>query len=563
MTLQKLLLSILFLVFTGVALSGQYYQPGPQVETFYSEIDDSEQPYALYLPENFNPDKTYPLVVMLHGAMSNHRLALKRVFGKTNLPGESDAEASRYFPEWDNVQYIVVAPFARGTMGYVGIPEEDVIQVIEKCREDFDINENRIYLTGLSMGGGGTLYIGLSRPDLFAAIAPVCPAPPAGFFDLTENALNLPVALHQGGADPVVRPEGSRRIVDELRSMGTMVEYYEYPGVQHDSWANAYAGGNIFKWFDGIERDPYPREVRYATKWYKYNSAYWVTIDKMTPGTLARINARFTGPNQVEIRADNLEAFTLALKEHPSFNPSELLTVKINGQELNSLPGFNHSFRLTEGGWEPGRYVAPVVAKKPGLEGPMYEVVTERHIYVYGTRNASGPDEVQQRRKIAKQAADFSISFGSYEQQSKITPRVIADHRVSRNDKLYSNMVLFGTKETNSVLAEMADELPMHLDTSSDTLGLVYCCPHDGNLIVVNSGIPFWTFIPDDENQRSQHGSLFGGYKGAQALQGMKDYLLFRKSNHNIIAKGYFNHDWKLPDDVIEKLEANGVVVEE
>ncbi|MFO8000542.1 MAG: alpha/beta hydrolase-fold protein, partial [Marinilabilia sp.] len=167
-----------FFAFWADNSSAQYYKTGPQVGNFYSEIDDSEQSYALYLPENFEPEKTYPLVVMLHGAMSNHRLALRRVFGKTNLPGESDAEASRYFPEWDNEEYIVVAPYARGTMGYVGIPEEDVMQVIEKTRKDFNIDRNRIYLTGLSMGGGGTLFIGLSRPDLFAAIAPVCPAPP-------------------------------------------------------------------------------------------------------------------------------------------------------------------------------------------------------------------------------------------------------------------------------------------------------------------------------------------------------------------------------------------------
>lgn len=77
----------LALLTTSAYIHAQFVKPGPQVECFYSEIDDSDQPYALFLPQDFDPEKTYPLVIMLHGAISNHRLALKRVFGHTNLPG--------------------------------------------------------------------------------------------------------------------------------------------------------------------------------------------------------------------------------------------------------------------------------------------------------------------------------------------------------------------------------------------------------------------------------------------------------------------------------------------
>src|SRR5271170_987620 len=104
------------------ASSGQTLQPGPQVLTFFSGIDDTDQPYGLYLPKDFNPAKKYALVIMLHGAGSNHRLALRRVFGKSNLPDENDVEATRYFPEWKDIDYIVASPLARGAMGYQGIP---------------------------------------------------------------------------------------------------------------------------------------------------------------------------------------------------------------------------------------------------------------------------------------------------------------------------------------------------------------------------------------------------------------------------------------------------------
>ncbi|MFO8000858.1 MAG: prolyl oligopeptidase family serine peptidase, partial [Marinilabilia sp.] len=517
-----------------------------------------------YLPENFEPEKTYPLVVMLHGAMSNHRLALRRVFGKTNLPGESDAEASRYFPEWDNEEYIVVAPYARGTMGYVGIPEEDVMQVIEKTRKDFNIDRNRIYLTGLSMGGGGTLFIGLSRPDLFAAIAPVCPAPPPETFDLLENALNLPVAIHQGGADPVVRPEGTRQIVDELRNTGTMVEYHEYPGVQHDSWDNAYAEGKIFDWFDKIERNPFPDRVRFATKRYKYSSAYWLKIDKLMPGDLSRVDARFADTNQIKVEAENIDAFTLDLSGHDNFNKDELLEVVINGEEVSSLPKLEHGFTRENGEWEARRYHAPVMAKKQGLEGPLDEVLNDRHVFVYGTLGVEDEAEYQRRKEKAFEAADFSVTFGGdYYQESTINPRVIPDQDVSSYDRQHSNLILLGDHTTNSIIAEIKDKLPVHLKDSTGTYGMVYIYPHNGNYVVVNSGVPFWeSRFVNGQDEEKQTTTTFGGKKGARALQGMKDFEFYRDSNSNVIVDGYFKHDWSLPEEALEKMEETGAVVD-
>src|SRR5687768_17934564 len=61
---------------------------------------------------------------ILHGGGSNHRLNLRRVFGKGNLPGETDADASRVFPPLPDVDFLVASPFARGSMGYHGIAED-------------------------------------------------------------------------------------------------------------------------------------------------------------------------------------------------------------------------------------------------------------------------------------------------------------------------------------------------------------------------------------------------------------------------------------------------------
>ena len=543
----------------------QIYREGPQVDVFYSEIDDSEQPYGIYVPPGYKPENSYPLVIMLHGAMSNHRLALRRVFGHTNLPGENDAKASRYFPDWKPENYIVATPYARGTMGYQGIPEEDVWKLIETCRENFNIDENRIYLTGLSMGGGGTLYLGMRRPDLFAAIAPVCPAPPSAFYPLTGNALNLPVAIHQGGADPVVRPEGTRWIVDEFQNKNTLIEYYEYPGVQHDSWAQAYGNGNIFRWFDGQTRNPYPERVRYSTERYKYNRAYWVKFDKLNPGTLANIDARFTAKNTVEVKSENLEAFTLELKGHPLFDHLSPLTVKINGTSLQSQPRFNHYFTLSAGKWVPERYEAPAGAKQHGLEGPVYAAFTNRHIVVYGTQGAADAAEITRRRNEARELADFSISFGNYSQPSGVNPRVISDREVTPDDHLSSNLILVGTKETNNVIAGLAEQLPVHLKAESAAeFGLIYGVGIQGKMVVVASGVPIWNnigqYMPPAPPQPGKTVFNVRSNKGATSLMEVKDLLLIQKSGTAVVVDTYLENDWKVPAAAREKLIQSGAV---
>lgn len=564
--MQKSKIFLLFLLMAAGVLTApliskaQVFKPGPQVTTFYSEIDDSEQPYGLYLPQNYDPQKEYPLVIMLHGASSNHRLALRRVFGKSNLQGENDALASRYFPRWKEEEYIVATPWARGTMGYTGIPEEDVMAVIEACKANFHIDEERVFLTGLSMGGGGTLYIGLSRPGLFAGIAPVCPAPPEEAYPLMGNALNLPVAIYQGGADPVVRPEGVRLIADDLLKEGASVEYHEFPGVGHNVWIQAYENGNIFRWFDGLKRNSYPQRVKYTARWYKYNEAYWVLLDKITPGTPATIDARFTAPNSLDIKTNDLEAFTLALQGHPSFSAADPLTVKINGISVQSAPKMNHSFQLKEGKWVTGKYHAPVVAKKKGLEGPLYAALTGRVLFVYGTQGTPDAAALAARRQLAREAADFSTTFSSYQQPSLINPRVVADREVTPEDLRSSHLFLFGTRETNQVIAQMADKLPLHLKEGDTTHGLVYTYPVNGKMVVVASGIPFWkaktspTPPPTDPAvTRARTRISFGTGPGAKALASRMDYLLIGE-NGEVISEGYFDHDWQLPADAQQKM---------
>ena len=537
----------------GLAFA-QTLSPGPQVATFLSEVDDSDQPYGLYVPKDFDSSRTYPLVISLHGAYSNHRLNIRRLFGKGNLLGETDAEASRYFPRFRDVEYIVAAPYSRGTMGYQGIPEKDVYDVLADVKRRFPIDDDRVYLTGLSMGGGGTLWLGLTRPDIWAAIAPVCPAVPPGVEELAGNALNLPVHLFQGEIDPVVPASAVRQWHKRLLHLDTRVEYVEYPGVRHNSWDLAYKDGAIFDLFAKSKRNRYPERVRFATSQYKYDSAYWLKIDGLTPGVLSGIDARFTGKNQIAVSTSGaLIGFTFNLAGHPLFTATRPVIVTIDGKTLRIARANEPvSFSRQKGNWLAARYAPPKGWKRPGSEGPASEVISSRHIYVYGTAGSQDPDELKRRHEQAAFGAEWSTS----RLKLLLTHRIAADRDVKDSELQTGRAVLFGTKETNSLIAKLAPSAPIELNPGAAGFGLILVAPAGHGSVLINSGLPWWTGY--DRVKREGLRFLEGPYT---VLNSFGDFILFRGSLENVIAEGRFEPNWKVPEEAAAKMRATGAVV--
>jgi predicted esterase len=263
------------------------YARGAMVKAYRAEWDGTLQPYALYVPPGYDGSRAWPLVVALHGAGSNHRHMLRRVFGLDNSPGESDAEATRNELPLPDVPALVVAPYGRGEiMGYDGLGGEDVLRVIADVRRAYNVDPDRVTLTGLSMGGGGTWELGLQHPELFAALAPVCgvtdvrrriPADERADYDLpalealeppafAENAAGMRVLIFHGDADPTVPVADSRRMVERFRKLGWLgktVTYAEYPGVDHRAWVPAYADAKLLRALAEIKR---PAKERVAAR---------------------------------------------------------------------------------------------------------------------------------------------------------------------------------------------------------------------------------------------------------------------------------------------------------
>ena len=344
-----------FLPFAAAAgLRGQAPAGGAQAATFRSDVDDSDQPYALYVPPGYDGAQKWPLVISLHGAFSTHRLNLRQLFGQGNRALETDAQATRSFPVLPAVPFLAAAPYARGTMGYQGIPERDVYAVLTEMKSRFSVDEDRVYLTGLSMGGGGALWLGFTRPDQWAAIAPVCPAAPEETDDYASNALNLPTHLFHGAADPLVPVSATRAWHKKLSAAVSPVEYVEYPNVRHNAWDYAYRNAAIFTWFAKHRRNRFPERVRFATRRYRYSSAYWLRFDRLTPGAAASAESTAGPANTVTVQTTGLDGITLKIAGHPRVRPKSPLTVTLDGTRIAVRPGAEPAFTRTGGDWRLG-----------------------------------------------------------------------------------------------------------------------------------------------------------------------------------------------------------------
>jgi len=158
---------------------------------------------------------------------------------------------------------IVLAPQCPSSQSWGGmgrLPEDgsaaiDILpQLIAQKIKDYDADPDRVYITGFSMGGIGTLEMCARRPDLYAAAVAICCG---GSQSQADKMVYIPTQLHQGADDPTVQPARTRAFFDMLKNAGnTKVTYTEYPGVGHNSWDNAYADAKTWTWLFAQKRDP-------------------------------------------------------------------------------------------------------------------------------------------------------------------------------------------------------------------------------------------------------------------------------------------------------------------
>jgi predicted esterase len=189
---------------------------------YRSAVDQSLQPYRLFVPDGYDGSKAVPLMIALHG-MGGDENSMFDSYGK-DLPKQAQ-----------RVGFIVACPKGREPASmYRGSAEQDVLDVMAEVERDYKVDRSRVYLMGHSMGGYGTWSIAMAHPDVFAALGPISGGGDSGGM---VKIRNIPQYVTHGDNDKTVNVNASRSMVEAGKKAGAPITYVEVPGGSHTSVA--------------------------------------------------------------------------------------------------------------------------------------------------------------------------------------------------------------------------------------------------------------------------------------------------------------------------------------
>lgn len=188
--------------------------------------------YLLFLPEGYDQQESWPLILFLHGAGERgDDLELVKKHGPPKI-----VETKKDLP------FIVVSPQCKPNVWWQPMR---LIALLDEIVAKYKVDEERIYVTGLSMGGFGTWALAAQTPDRFAAVVPICGG---GEPYWARRFPQLPVWAFHGGKDFLVPPRRSEEMVEALKKFGGKPKLTVYPDAGHDSWTETYDNPELYEW---------------------------------------------------------------------------------------------------------------------------------------------------------------------------------------------------------------------------------------------------------------------------------------------------------------------------
>lgn len=533
---------------------------------FLSAIDGSCQYYSVLPPREFQQDGVYGLLLSLHGASV-----------------EARNQAAAYTQkDWA----YVVAPTNRRRYGFdwQDWGRLDALEVLAEAKKNFKIDEDRVYLIGHSMGGHGTWHIGLSHPDLFAAIAPsagwsmiqlyapytlqrsVIFAEPEKLKyrdlvlreDMTpvflQNALNLPVYILHGGSDDNVPAMQGRLMGNFLHDLNYEYVYEEVPGQGH--WWNfdstpgtdCIDKQEMMDYLRGKIRSTFPKRIRFKTTDLAQSAqAYWLKVDELASLYQEGFIEAEMQADTIMIKTSNIKRFSIITDNLPGSRPAgQTLFISWNGRVITHKlrTGVNIPFYREHDQIRIGCPATDGLTKTPALYGPIKRAYFSPFLLVYGTMGDSISTERNLHQARLQSYAWWMRANGFVE--------VVADTEVTEKMAEQYNLILFGNQQTNTYVKQINYKLPIHMEygqifageekIEGDSLCLmeIYPNPHSKNKFVL---------LYSATNQDMER--FAGLFSTLYSSAGLPDFLVWDKSALNfgwagIVAAGFFDAHWRL-----------------
>lgn len=260
--------------------------------------------YLLYLPAQYDNDVNHrwPVIVTLHG--SGECGSVARMAGMA-LPRFVASRPTK-FP------FIVIAVNAP-SMWYRGKNAAAVLEILEEVAAQHRTDPDRVYLTGYSMGGFATWELAIARPDLFAAIVPVCGV---GIPAAAGNIATLPTWAFHGARDSNVPVAGSRQMIEAMKAAGGHPRYTEYPSEAHEIWESVYRSMSVYKWLLEQRRPPPPKTLDFMPV-TQIARSWWLTVVTDPNAKSPRVRAVIEDDGRINIDSTGVHQWVIESNAPP------------------------------------------------------------------------------------------------------------------------------------------------------------------------------------------------------------------------------------------------------
>ncbi len=548
---------------------------GPMRLAHVARFDGKPQPIAVYVPQS---KAKLPLYVGLHGMNGGPMSMLRIFFGgddEKRSMGELERGMAGNVPD---IGAYVIAPHAHGNAMYRQLGEEEVMDAIAWARARFpNIDPDRIYITGFSMGGIGAASIPLHHPDVFAAAMPLCgyhsyfirrdvagrPRRPWEQFLLEErsnvawvdNGARLPLDIIHGKND--LPEENSGVLIDAYEKKGFSITH-DHPDLGHDVWGYAYEKMQHTEWFAGKRRTAHPRSVRFRTTRPRFGDDAWVHVERMPIAQWATVDARVEKPSRIVLTTKGVEA--VRLDRDPTLTKEGPMEVVIDGTTL-SYAADAPLLAYKDTTWHAGE-PAPALRKTGRLTGPIRDVWHEPLTLVYGTED---PTQTEANLEVARALAQ--IRWGV-----DVSYPIVKDSEVDLEARPKTSVILVGNAKSNRVLRALETELPMRIVPASEPFG------RNGSIVFGDRTFTGnelgGAFVYPHPKAREHYVLVVAGTTARGTLRALSmpelvpDFVVWDErmapargqtllGNGTVLAAGFFDTSWAPPKELDDPLAAN------
>jgi predicted esterase len=455
---------------------GSGWRTGPMRRAYRSPADGHLSEFALYVPPAFDPTKTYPLIVALHGMNGRPMEMLMWLFGHDDPARDGDWEDRHPRRDLAPLDAIVVAPAGHHNTMYRDLGEDDVMRVIHWATARYPIDPARVTITGPSMGGIGAAACALHHPDQFAAAEPLCgyhsylvrPDPtgrglrPWERFIAqersnalwAENGLYLPLYIVHGTKD--LPEENSGVLIDRYEDLHYSVKH-EHPILGHNVWQPTYEDLKGALWLLEHQRPMHPRAIRFKTPRTRWADDAWVHVRELSSSDeWGEVIARIDRENVIYVSTRAVAALSLD-RDAQRVDDASPVSVRIDGDRLTFQAEEPIEVHRAGGKWRAGPALHEGLFKHGSVTGPVRDVFHEPILFVWG---ASDGAQARANEEVARAWARVRGGV-------RVDYPVMSDLEFATKGESIANdraLFLVGNARSNAVVRELEPDFPIRIE---------------------------------------------------------------------------------------------------